>query len=77
MISRIIKDEVYVMWMTQTEALITIIYIPGTRVIRRNITRSHVVTKMQSEGNIMTSDNMSSNHPSRGYINDIFYRKYE
>ena len=71
MISRIIKDEVCVMRITQTEGLIIIIYIPGTRVIRRKITRSHDVTRNQSE------DNMPSNRPSGGYINDVLYRKYE
>ena len=71
MISRIIKDEVCVMRITQTEGLIIIIYIPGTRVIRRKITRSHDVTRNQSE------DNMPSNRSSGGFINDVLYRKYE
>jgi hypothetical protein len=45
-----------------------IIYRPGARGIRRNITWS-------DDGNIITEGNISLNPPSGGSINDILYRK--
>ena len=53
---------------------VLIIYRPGARGIRRNISWSddiHIIT----EGNIITVGNISPNTPSEGSINDILYRK--
>ena len=53
-----------------------IIYRPGARGIRRNITRSDDISRgALPQGNIITEGNISPNPPSGGSINDILYRK--
>jgi hypothetical protein len=58
--------------------IIFIVYRPGARGIRRNITEVMIFPEgLCPEGNIITEGNISSNPPSGGSINDILYRKFK